>query len=163
MIKNIAICDGSCLKNPGPGGWAFAVVKDTVQFVYGCSTDSTNNIMELTALINVFKETDAKTIYTDSTYVCNGITKWIHNWKRFGWVNSEKKTVKNIELWKELDELSSKHNVDIKWIKGHASSVGVVDKSEAFLINVQNMVDHFARKAAVNQISGRDNMVVSCF
>ena len=163
MLKNVAICDGSCLKNPGPGGWAFAVINDVVEFRYGSSDSSTNNIMELTAIITALKECSAKVLYTDSSYVVNGINKWIHGWKKSGWINSEKKVVKNLELWKDLDILNGQKKPEIRWIRGHATTSGVTDKHERLLINVQNMVDEFAREAAINKSNGSRSIDVSKF
>lgn len=110
--------DGSCLGNPGPGGWGFIVVEeDEDTYVCGGERDTTNNRMELMAVIQALiyeNEIDAFVIYTDSLYVIKGITKWIENWKKRGW-----KKVKNIDLWKKLDDLISRKKIDWRYVKAH--------------------------------------------
>ena len=110
--------DGSCLRNPGPGGWAAILrYKDVEKAISGGNPDTTNNQMELTAVIKalqLLKKTSNIDITTDSQYVINGITKWIYGWKKKNWKN-----VKNIELWKELDTEVAKHTIKWNWIKGH--------------------------------------------
>ena len=120
--------DGACKGNPGVGGWgAILIYKDTVKEISGTSSDTTNNIMELTAVIKalqLLKEECHVIITTDSNYVKDGITQWIKNWKSNGWKTANKKAVKNQSLWKELDELSSKHHIEWKWVKGHSGHPG---------------------------------------
>ncbi len=118
--------DGACKGNPGPGGWG-AILRTAGcpdQEISGGMQDTTNNQMELTAAIEALKSLGATpadvVLATDSQYLKNGITAWVHNWKRNGWRTSDKKPVKNAELWRELDALNQHHNVDWKWVKGHA-------------------------------------------
>ena len=120
--------DGACKGNPGIGGWgAVLVYKDHKKEICGTVEDTTNNIMELTAVIkalNSLKEQCHIILTTDSTYVKEGITTWIDNWKSNGWKTANKKSVKNQDLWEQLDELSSKHHVEWKWVKGHSGHSG---------------------------------------
>jgi ribonuclease HI len=124
-----AYTDGACSGNPGPGGWgAILVAKrgDTVlrtRELSGGEPQTTNNRMELLAAINALEtlERPARvTVVTDSTYVKNGVTQWIHGWKRNGWKTSQKKAVKNDDLWRRLDEAQVRHDVTWEWVKGHA-------------------------------------------
>jgi len=124
-----AFTDGACSGNPGPGGWgALLQAKDGDVVVKerplsGGEAMTTNNRMELLAAINALEalgRDTAITIVTDSTYVKNGVTSWIHGWKRNGWRTSAKKPVKNEDLWKRLDEAQSRHEVTWEWVKGHA-------------------------------------------
>ena len=123
--------DGGCSGNPGPGGWAFAVsdMGKLVETRSGGDGATTNNKMELTAVINALKYALEKgekdvTILTDSQYVKNGITQWIFSWKRNGWRTSGKAPVKNVEYWVELDALNAKLSVNWSWVKGHAGIEG---------------------------------------
>ena len=120
--------DGACRGNPGPGGWgALLECEGYKKEIKGSSQLTTNNIMELTAVIKslkLIKNSSTIIIITDSTYVKNGINDWIHNWKLKGWKTANKKPVKNKELWKELDNLSSKHQIDWKWVRGHTGHIG---------------------------------------
>ena len=116
--------DGACSGNPGPGGWAAALrdgnKKDTIS---GGAKQTTNNRMGLTTAMEALKKLKRPckvTLYTDSTYVKNGIESWIHNWKKNGWKTAAKKPVLNAELWRELEEVAAKHEVQWKWVKGHA-------------------------------------------
>jgi ribonuclease HI len=116
--------DGACSGNPGPGGWG-AILRygDTVRELSGGEADTTNNRMELTAAIealNALKRPCDIVLTTDSIYVKDGITSWIDGWKKRGWKNSQKKPVKNEDLWKALDAARSRHTVEWKWVKGHA-------------------------------------------
>ena len=122
MIK--VYTDGACKGNPGEGGWGALIVQgDTNKEIYGGESNTTNNRMELMAVIKALSlmssENDV-TIFTDSTYVQKGISEWIINWKRNGWKSSSKKPVKNKDLWVELDSLNASLSVNWKWVKGHA-------------------------------------------
>ena len=116
--------DGACKGNPGVGGWgAILIYMDNVKEISGTANDTTNNIMELTAVIESLKKLKFSStiiITTDSKYVKDGITKWIHNWKEKDWKTANKKTVKNKDLWIELDHLVQQHMVKWKWVKGHS-------------------------------------------
>ena len=138
MIK--IYTDGSCLGNPGNGGWAAIIIKEEKKtYIKGSKKNTTNNQMELLAPINALKKIpkDSKIqIFTDSKYVKSGITEWIHNWKKNGWKTTGKQNVKNKELWIELDSLSNNFNIEWKWVKAHS-----IDK-------LNNEVDEIARGAA---------------
>jgi ribonuclease HI len=116
--------DGACSGNPGPGGWgAILTFGDHRKELMGGEPHTTNNRMELTAAISALealKRTCAVDLHTDSEYVKNGITKWIKSWKRNGWRTADKKPVKNVDLWKRLDEALKEHQVRWHWVKGHA-------------------------------------------
>ena len=116
--------DGACKGNPGPGGWG-AIMKygDHVKELNGYSAETTNNIMELTAVIEALKSLTRPCniiLTTDSNYVKNGITEWIHNWKKKGWKTANKKTVKNKKCWLQLDVEVQRHQIEWKWVKGHS-------------------------------------------
>ncbi|WP_299790959.1 ribonuclease HI [uncultured Marivita sp.] len=124
-----AYTDGACSGNPGPGGWGVlmqakdgeTVVKERT--LSGGEANTTNNRMELLAAIHALEtlsRPSALTIVTDSAYVKNGVTGWIHGWKRNGWKTANKKPVKNVELWQRLDEAQARHDVTWEWVKGHA-------------------------------------------
>ena len=124
MKKIQVITDGACSGNPGPGGWA-AILRYNGQTreLWGSEPHTTNNRMELRAAIEALrtlKEDCEVEVVTDSEYVKNGITQWIHNWKRKGWMTAAKKPVINQDLWKDLDEQSSRHETTWSWTKGHA-------------------------------------------
>ena len=116
--------DGSCLGNPGPGGWAFiATDGENIAERNGGEKETTNNRMELTAVIKALsaaKKHDELEIHTDSQYVKNGMEKWVRQWKNNNWKNAEKKPVKNKELWQQLDELAQTKKITWVWVKGHA-------------------------------------------
>ena len=120
--------DGACSGNPGPGGWGVLLNwKDHKKELFGGELESTNNRMELMAAIQALeslKRPGNIALYTDSTYVRDGITKWIYAWKRNGWRTSAKKPVKNEDLWKRLEAALVGHNVEWYWIKGHAGHLG---------------------------------------
>ncbi len=120
--------DGACSGNPGPGGWgAILQAGDVVQELCGGERATTNNRMELTAAIEALRALTRSSVvelHTDSTYVRDGITKWIHNWKRNGWRTAAKKPVKNAELWQQLEAECAGHEVHWKWVKGHAGHDG---------------------------------------
>ena len=116
--------DGACKGNPGPGGWG-AIMKygDHVKELNGYSSKTTNNIMEITAVIEALKSLTrpcAIILTTDSNYVKNGITQWIHNWKTKGWKTANKKPVKNKDCWHQLDAEVQRHQIECKWVKGHS-------------------------------------------
>ena len=120
--------DGACKGNPGPGGWgAWLSAGGHEKELFGGEATTTNNRMELTAVIEALaslKRTCRVAIYTDSEYVKNGMTTWIHNWKRRGWRTADNKPVKNAELWQRLDSLVAQHQVGWHWVKGHAGDPG---------------------------------------
>ncbi len=116
--------DGSCLGNPGPGGWGVLIVRDDkiLTEISGSEANSTNNRMELFAVIKgleIVSGSPKVIIHTDSMYVKNGISSWILNWKKNGWKTASGKPVKNIDLWVTLDDLALKHEVKWKWVKAH--------------------------------------------
>ena len=132
--------DGACSGNPGPGGWAAIILVNNKikKMFFGSEKNTTNNQMELLAPIKViqkFKKKSEISIFTDSTYVRDGITIWIKQWEQNGWKTASKKPVKNKELWKKLKNLSSKHSIKWIWVKGHAQ-----DK-------YNNLVDELAQGA----------------
>ena len=120
--------DGACKGNPGIGGWGvFIRYKNNEENLSGFELDTTNNKMELTAVIEGLKNVPPNsevTVLTDSQYVKNGISQWIINWKRNGWKTASKKPVKNKDLWQRLDILVKKNKVDWKWVKGHSGNPG---------------------------------------
>ncbi len=129
MAELFAYTDGACSGNPGPGGWGVllvaregaTVVKERT--LHGGEPDTTNNRMELMAAIMALESlsrASAIVVVTDSAYVKNGVTGWIHGWKRNGWKTADKKPVKNAELWQRLDQAQARHQVEWRWIKGHA-------------------------------------------
>jgi len=137
MPKLYAYTDGACSGNPGPGGWGVLLLaKDgettmKTRSLSGGSAETTNNQMELTAAImalEALQRPSSITIVTDSSYVKDGMTKWIFSWKKNGWKTAAKKAVKNEELWKKLDVATQRHEVSWEWIKGHA---GHVENEEA--------------------------------
>ena len=140
MIK--IYTDGSCLENPGKGGWAAIIIVDGKKTeIKGSKENTTNNQMELLAPINALKNIPKGSkvqIFTDSKYVKSGITEWIHNWKRNGWKTADKKDVKNKDLWTELDELSSYFKIEWTWVKAHSTD------------ELNNKVDMLARSSANN-------------
>ena len=120
--------DGACSGNPGPGGWGVLLIAGTRRKeLFGGDPDTTNNRMELMAAIealNALKKASAVTLHTDSTYVKDGLTKWIHGWKKNGWKTAAKKPVKNKDLWIALDEACQRHEIKWVWVKGHAGDEG---------------------------------------
>jgi len=116
--------DGACLGNPGPGGWGVLLRwRNEERELSGGEPDTTNNRMELMAAIQgleSLKRASTVTLTTDSTYVKDGITKWIHGWKKKGWKTAAKKPVKNVDLWQRLDAATADHMVDWRWVKGHS-------------------------------------------
>ena len=138
MIK--IYTDGSCLNNPGNGGWAAIIINNGKKTkIKGSKKNTTNNQMELLAPIKALKKIPKGSkvqIFTDSKYVKLGITGWIYNWKKNGWKTANKKKVKNIELWTELDLLSNEFEISWKWVKAHSTDA------------LNNEVDLIARKAS---------------
>ena len=124
MKKVQLITDGACIGNPGPGGWAYILRHgEHKREAFGSEPQTTNNRMELTAAIMALEALTRPAlveIHTDSQYVKDGIGKWIHGWKRNGWKTSDKKPVKNAELWQRLDAALQRHQVTWHWVKGHA-------------------------------------------
>jgi ribonuclease HI len=116
--------DGACKGNPGPGGWGVILrFQEKEKELWGGEAATTNNRMELLAVIRgleALKRPSQVRVFTDSTYVQKGISEWIHAWKRKGWRTADKKEVKNQDLWRELDELAAKHDIEWRWVKGHA-------------------------------------------
>ena len=132
--------DGACTGNPGPGGWGAVIFDqdDKQKNISGSEKNTTNNRMELIAAIMSLKKIKSNSeviIFTDSTYVKNGITEWMKNWKKNGWKNSNKKPVKNKDLWVKLDKLCEANNVSWKWVKGHSTN------------KFNNLADELATKA----------------
>jgi ribonuclease HI len=120
--------DGACKGNPGPGGWGALLQYDGKEReIFGGDSATTNNRMELTAVIRALESLRrrcAVVIYTDSQYVKNGIQTWIHGWKKNGWKTSERKPVKNEDLWRELDALVALHDIEWHWVRGHNDTPG---------------------------------------
>ena len=139
MKEKITIyTDGACSGNPGKGGWAAVIIEDeNEKTISGSEMLTTNNRMELLAVINALKEVSSAKldIYTDSKYVKNGIESWIKNWKINGWMTAAKQPVKNKDLWLELDTLVTKKEIEWKWVKGHSND------------HYNTIVDEAARKA----------------
>ena len=124
-MKHVEIfTDGACKGNPGPGGWgALLRLGKHEKELSGGEADTTNNRMELTAAIRglaALTEPCVVTLYSDSKYVLDGMTKWVEGWKRRGWVNASKKPVRNADLWHELIEVAARHEIDWRWVKGHS-------------------------------------------
>jgi ribonuclease HI len=143
-MKSIEIyTDGACRGNPGVGGWGVIIhYLDTSKELFGGSHETTNNQMEMQAVIEglkALKEPCNITLYTDSKYVMDGITNWIHGWKQNDWKTANKKPVKNKELWQELDGLVSKHNIEWKWVKGHAGIPGNERADELANLGIDNL------------------------
>ena len=120
--------DGACSGNPGPGGWgALLVMGEHRKELYGGEPETTNNRMEMMAAIealNALKGPSKVVLNVDSTYVKDGLTKWIKGWKKNGWKTAAKKPVKNQDLWQALDEACARHDITWKWVKGHAGDPG---------------------------------------
>ena len=120
--------DGACKGNPGPGGWGALILQgDTKNEIYGGEANTTNNRMEIMAVIRALKTINAEneiTVFTDSTYVQKGINEWIAKWKINGWRTSNKKEVKNKDLWVQLDNLTSQLKINWVWVKGHSGHPG---------------------------------------
>lgn len=136
--------DGSCLGNPGVGGWAFLVIKENkLTSKSGLDKNTTNNRMELCAAIEALdflKDEKILKIHTDSSYLKNGISSWISSWEKNNWLTSNKKPVKNKDLWIKLAELTKNKNITWEWVKAHDEN------------KFNNMVDELARKEAENAL-----------
>ena len=142
-MKYVIYTDGACSGNPGPGGWGAVIFdgKNKQNNISGKVKESTNNRMELIAPIMALKKIESKSdvvIFTDSTYVKNGITEWIKKWEKNNWKNSKKEPVKNKDLWMRLNNLCQKNNVVWKWVKGHSNN------------KYNNLADELATEAIKN-------------
>lgn len=120
--------DGACSGNPGPGGWGVrTALDDDLSELCGGELETTNNRMELRAAIEGLNALDTRSrvhLYTDSKYVMDGITSWIHNWKKRGWLTAAKKPVLNVDLWQALDDARGRHDVEWFWVRGHTGDPG---------------------------------------
>lgn len=127
MKRIYVYTDGACRGNPGPGGWGVLLrYSDHEKMLSGAELDTTNNRMELTAAIQglmAIKEKCIVELYTDSQYVQKGITEWLPGWKKKNWKKSDKKPVKNVDLWQALDEQTQRHEISWHWVKGHSGHV----------------------------------------
>jgi ribonuclease HI len=128
-VKQVEIyTDGGCRGNPGPGGWGVLLIAgDARRELSGAESATTNNRMELTAAIEALqalKRPVRATLYTDSKYVCTGIEEWLPQWRQRGWKTADRKPVKNLDLWQALDAARVPHQVQWKWVKGHAGNAG---------------------------------------
>ena len=139
--------DGACDPNPGPGGWGFLLARNGKEYTqYGGKYHTTNQQMELIAAIQglrYFRQRSNVTLYTDSMYLVKGMTEWIHTWVRNGWKNHRKKTISNLEQWKELYKLVGDHNVTFTWVKGHSGNRG------------NEIADGLARKGLRDTLRGK--------
>ncbi len=155
MKKVVITTDGACIGNPGPGGWASVLRFDNfIREMHGSEPNTTNNRMELRAIIEALKalrEPCDVTVYTDSEYLRKGITEWLSQWKVRGWKKRDKgssgtRAVLNQDLWKELDDLTQEHQIRWEWVKGHAQHKD----------NIRS--DFLAARAAKNQTSSRGSI-----
>ena len=139
--------DGACKGNPGIGGWGVYVLRENDEIdLNGFDINTTNNKMELTAVIEGLKTLQNKsevTIITDSQYVKNGINLWINKWKKNGWKTASKKPVKNKDLWKELDNLVREHIVKWEWVRGHSGNPG---NEKADLLANKGILEHLEKR-----------------
>ena len=139
-INYIIYTDGACIGNPGSGGWAAIIIEPTGEReIVGYEKSTTNNRMELKAVIEALKEIEVNSqvfLFSDSKYVIDGITKWIKNWKINDWKTTNKKEIKNLDLWMDLDKLTSKFKITWNWVKAHSTS------------EYNNKVDKLARNEA---------------
>ena len=140
--------DGACSGNPGPGGWGAVLISGTHRKeIKGGETQTTNNRMELTAAIEALEALKAPSrveVHTDSSYLRGGITDWIRTWQRNGWRTSNKKPVKNVDLWQRLEEARGRHEVSWHWVKGHA---GHPENERADELAREGMVPYARRRA----------------
>ena len=139
--------DGACSGNPGPGGWgAFLRWRESERELSGGEAQTTNNRMELMGAIEGLKALKRGVrvrVWTDSVYVRDGITKWVHGWKRNGWKTADKQPVKNVDLWQALLEVAGQHQIEWRWVKGHAGNPGN-EKADAL---ARSAIEAFRRKA----------------
>ena len=130
--KVVIYTDGACRGNPGPGGWGAVMhYRENTRTLSGYAAQTTNNRMELTAVIEALralKRSCEVELHTDSKYVMHGISEWIESWKRNGWKTAARKAVKNADLWQQLDDEAARHRVHWKWVKGHS---GIADNERA--------------------------------
>lgn len=135
--------DGACKGNPGTGGWGALLAYDgKIRELYGGEPHTTNNRMELTAVIRALAALRRRCnvrVHTDSQYVQQGISTWIHDWKRRGWKTADRKPVKNADLWRELDELAMRHDVEWIWVRGHAGHEGNERADELANLGVESV------------------------
>ncbi|NND54900.1 MAG: ribonuclease HI [Gammaproteobacteria bacterium] len=128
MNKVVMYTDGACRGNPGPGGWGvWLQYGDREKELWGGASETTNNRMELTAVIEGLRALNRPcdvVVYTDSTYVKKGMTEWLNGWKQKGWKTAARKPVKNADLWQQLDEVAAEQQVEWRWVKGHAGDPG---------------------------------------
>ena len=143
------VTDGSCIGNPGPGGWAVILrYKENKRELSGGEARTTNNRMEMTAVVKglqALREPCAVTLEIDSQYVKNGVTRWMNRWKRNGWMTAEKEPVKNQDLWQDLEASMARHQVRWVWVKGHSKHKD------------NNRCDKLAKDAAHSQASQRSS------
>ena len=129
-MKNTVVIytDGACRGNPGPGGWGVSLrYNGQRKDLFGAESETTNNRMELMAAIVALESLTRPCkvgVYTDSKYVLDGVTSWMHDWKKRGWKTAAKKPVKNVELWQRLDEATNSHQIEWIWVKGHSGDEG---------------------------------------
>ena len=141
MTEVVIYTDGACSRNPGPGGWGVVLRwNGTQKELHGSDPQTTNNRMELMAAIQALEALNRPsrvTLYTDSTYVLNGITKWVAGWERNGWRTAAKKPVKNEDLWRRLVQAMNRHEVSWMWVKGHAGDEGNERADELARLGIQ--------------------------
>lgn len=154
MTEVVIYTDGACSGNPGPGGWGVVMRwQGTDKEMYGAEPLTTNNRMELMAPIQALESLNRRCtvhLYTDSTYVRNGITKWLLTWKRNGWLTSARTPVKNEDLWRRLETATLAHDVHWHWVKGHA---GHPDNERADQLAVRGMLETQAAGASPVELS----------
>ena len=163
MKKVVIHTDGGCHGNPGPGGWAAILSHGThTREISGGEPATTNNRMELLAAIEALKALKGSChveFHTDSKYLKNGVSSWLHTWKRNGWKTSAKKAVKNADLWRELDRVAPLHQVEWKWVKGHAGDTGNerCDKlANEEIAKIKNAFSSAQLKELLAQFSAKD-------
>ena len=138
--------DGACKGNPGPGGWGVYIIQDSEEIeLFDGNPNTTNNQMEMQAAIEALRYLRKKNqpidLYTDSNYLRQGITEWIFNWKKNNWMSSNKKKIKNIDLWEELDDLVKRFNISWEWVKGHSDDKNNNEADELARLEAQNLLD----------------------
>ncbi len=140
--------DGACSGNPGPGGWgAYMIYGPNIKELYGYDIDTTNNKMEMVAaiesLLSLKRDCDVD-LYTDSIYLKNGMTKWLPSWVENNWRKKHSGSVKNIELWQKLHELSQKHNIIWHWVKGHSNNEGN-NRADSLAVKARKIAEELAK------------------